>query len=67
MDSADFQKRLYRMFESDPPVLEELIDQYVFRAGYVPDQDMPFEDVAYREGQKALIMHFVDIARGQYE
>ena len=61
---SNFDEEMAKMWKGNSKVLEGLAERYIMRPSFLPDQDMKLEDVAYREGQKALIQSFIDISRG---
>ena len=54
------------MARSDPKALDDLLEGYVIRPSYLPpgrgEEPMSPEEVAFREGERALAKLLVDLA-----
>lgn len=57
-----FERTIRNALRDNPKAGEDLMEMYVMRPGYMPDQGMSLADVAYREGQKAMALYFIDLA-----
>lgn len=56
-------KALRNMLRDNPKAAEELMETYVLRPSFMPDQNMAPEDVAYREGERQFVLFLLNLAK----